>query len=155
MERLVIWRTLMGCPVGQMMLRKGYPPARTLKLWLYYFSWEKFHFNKERLSVVFFKKMFISFYFFVYFGCAETLAVCVTAHGLCFSCSEQSLFFIDHRFLVMVESLLRSTGSGIVAHEPSCLKAYGIFPDQGSNLSSCFGRWIFNCCTIAEVPTLS
>ena len=29
--------------------------------------------------------------------------------------------------------LLRSTGSVVVAHGPSCSAAYGIFPNQGSN----------------------
>ena len=105
MERLAICTCSWAAQLDKWCFRKGYPPARTLKLWLHYFFFEKnFISTKKDLLLSFLKNVYF-FYLFVYFDCAETLAVCVTAHGLCFSCSEQGLFLADHRFLVMVESL--------------------------------------------------
>ena len=106
MECLVICTCSWAAQLDKWCFRKGYPPARTLKLWLYYFSFEKnFISTKKNLALSFFFNVSL-FYLFIYFGYAETLAVCVAAHGLCFSCIEQGLFFLAvHRFLVMVESL--------------------------------------------------
>ena len=129
MERLVICTCSWAAQLDKWCFRKGYPSARTLKLWLYYFFWEKFHFNKEKLSVVFFFLMFLCC---IYFGCAETFAVCVTAHGLYFSCSKQGLFLAVHRFLIMVESLfLWSTGSVIGSTQASLPQGIWDLPGPG------------------------
>ena len=66
--------------------------------------------------------------------------------GLCFcarafsSCGKWGpLFIAVHGTLTIVASLVAEhrvqtrAGSVIVAHEPSCSTACGIFPDQGSN----------------------
>ena len=55
------------------------------------------------------------------------------------SCSEQRLFFVVvSGLLIAVASLVWSTGSSagsvVLAQGLSCPMAYGIFPDQGSNL---------------------
>ena len=43
---------------------------------------------------------------------------------------------------VVVDPGFNSTGSVVVVHGLSCSKAYGIFPDQGSNSCLHIGRWI-------------
>ena len=48
---------------------------------------------------------------------------------------------------------LQSAWASVVAVPGlSCSAARGIFPDQGSNLCPCIGRWIPNCWTTREVP---
>ena len=137
---------LMGCPVGQMMLLKRVSTCtHPQTLTLLFFLWEKFHFNKEILGVVF----FFNVYLFIYFGCAETLAAC----GLCFSCSKQGLFFLAvHRFLIMMESLFmehRLNNCSTWAFLPQ-----GIWASRTRDRTHvcCIGRWVLNCWTITEVP---
>ena len=85
---------------------------------------------------------FSSFWVFLVLGfhcCAPTFS----------SCGKWGLLFVALlRLLVAVASLmgalgcsgfgscqLQRAGSVVVAHRLSCLAAYGIFPDQGSNPS--------------------
>ena len=105
MECLVICTCSWAAQLDKWCFRKGYPPARTLKLWLYYFSFEKNFISTKKNLVLSFFLMFLCF-IYLFILAVLRLAVCVAAHGLCFRCSEQGLFFLAvHRFLVMVESL--------------------------------------------------
>ena len=93
--------------------------------------------------------IFFNVYLFIYLGCAETLAAC----GLCFSCSEQGLFFLAvHRFLIMMESLFmehRLNNCSTWAFLPQ-----GIWASRTRDQTHvcCIGRWVLNCWTITEVP---
>ena len=138
MERLAICTCSWAARLDKWCFRKGYPPARTLKLWLHYFFFEKnFISTKKDLLLSFLKNVY---FFYLFILTVLRLWLCVllpTAFALV--AASRVCSWLITGFLLWWSLFLRSTGSGIVAHEPSCLKAYGIFPDQGSN--SCLLLW--------------
>ena len=80
---------------------------------------------------------FLNFYLFIYlwlcwvFVSVRGLSLVAASGGHSSSrCAGLSL----SRPLLLRSTGSRRTGSVIVAHGPSCSVAYGIFPDQGSNL---------------------
>ena len=86
--------------------------------------------------------IYLCIYLFIYllflnlFMAVLGLHFCVRAFS---SCSKRGPLFITVRGPLSRPLLLRSTGSGragsvVVAYGPSCSAAFGIFPDQGSNL---------------------
>ena len=147
MEHLVICACSWAARLDKWCFREGYPPAHTLRLWLYYFSFEKNFISTKKYLVLYF--FFFNVYLFIYFGCAETLAAC----GLCFSCSEQGLFFLAvHRFLIMMESLFmehRLNNCSTWAFLPQ-----GIWASRTRDRTHvcCIGMWVLNCWTITEAP---
>ena len=115
----------------------------------YLFSWMKLNFcmvdsaslfpaqikcfhHRRRPRWLFFLKFFIYYLFIIFiFGCVGSLFLCEGFLQL------RRVGATLHRgaraSLLRRPLLLRSTGSVIVAHGPSCSAACGIFPDQGSN----------------------
>ena len=112
--------------------------------------------------------LFISVLKSIFILVALGLCWCVQAFS---SCGEQGLLFTAvHRLLTVVVSLVSSVGSSctgfssgsspvlesgtvVVAHGLSCSMAYGIFPDQGSNLRLHIGRRILHHWTTREAPS--
>ena len=104
------------------------------------------------LCLLLFIYLFIYFWLRWVFPAALGLSLVAASRGysslLCAGFSLQWL-------LLLWSTGSRHAGSVVVAHRLSCSAACGIFPDQGSNLCPCIGRWILNHCATREVPMLT
>ena len=111
---------LMGCPVGQMMLLKRVSTCtHPQTLTLLFFLWEKFHFNKEILGVVF-------FLMFIYLFILAVLRLWLHAGFALVAASRVCSSWLFTDFSLWWSLFLWSIGSIIVARGLSCLKAYGL-----------------------------
>ena len=117
----------------------------------FFFSWTLR--NSQSRVCLFLIYLFI--YLFIYlwlcwvFVSVRGLSLVVASGGHSSSrCVSLSL----SRPLLLWSTGSRRAGSVVVAHEPSCSAACGIFPDQGSNPCPCIGRQVLNHCTTREAP---
>ena len=116
----------------------------SLKVYFYFFSSSPAYLNYLKphrpSTLFFFLKEFLYFYLFIYlfiyfwlcwvFVSVRGLSLVAASGGPSASrCAGLSLSWP----LLLRSTGSRRAGSVIVAHEPSCSAACGIFPDQGSN----------------------